>query len=262
MNYGLYAAYLGMRARQKTLDVMANNIANASTDGYKADRLLYSTVAFAEKEAAGASGNNAAPFAPNDLRALAQKQARAVGVVTGSGVDFSPGPIRETGRPLDVALDGDGFLAVQTPRGERYTRAGSMTIDANGQLVTHDGYLVIGEKGPITVPPGGEVSIGEDGSLAVKGQAFDRLKLVTFKNPNQALLKEGQTLFLTTGQEKPAAAPTLRVVSGALETSNLNNVSEMAAMIQNSREFDSLQRNVTILMNDLGRKVASEIGKI
>jgi flagellar basal-body rod protein FlgF len=259
MNYGLYAAYLGMRARQKTLDVMANNIANASTDGYKAERLLYSTAEFAEQQA---RGNNAAPGATSDLRAMAQKQARSVGVITGSTIDFSPGPIRETGRPLDVALDGEGFLAVQTPRGERYTRAGSLTIDSNGQLVTHDGHLVIGEKGPITVPPGGEISIGEDGTLSVKDQTFDRLKLVNFKNPQQALLKEGQTLFLTTGQETPAASPNLRVVSGALETSNLNNVSEMAAMIQNSREFDSLQRNVTLLMNDLGRKVASEIGKI
>lgn len=275
MNYGLYASFLGMRARQRTLDVMSNNIANASTTGFKAERLLYRTIEAAEKEVQDQQGNNSGAASslnttssPDDaavskedaLRALAQKQGRAVAVVTGSAIDFSSGPIRETGRSLDIALDGDGFIAVQTPRGERYTRAGSLTIDQNGQLVTHDGHLVIGDNGPITLPQG-EISIGTDGSIGVGNQTSDRLKLVRFDNPNNALLKDGNTLFIATGKEKTQEATNVRVVQGALETSNINTISEMAAMIQNSREFDSLQRNVTILMNDL-RKATSEIGKL
>ena len=274
MNYGLYAAFLGMRARQRTLDVMASNLANASTAGFKAEGLLYRSVEAAEIEAQRAQASTTGPttdpnsqpnFAPtdsqNDVRAEAKKQGRAVGVLTGSMTDYSPGPIRETGRALDVALDGDAFLVVQTPRGERYTRAGNFTLDANGQLVTHKGDLVVGESGPITIPSG-EVTIGEDGTISVQGQTIDRLKLVRFNDPHTALLKEGETLYLTTGIETPTEGFNVRVVQGAVEMSNVNTVSEMAAMIQNSREFDSLQRNITLLMNDLGRKVSSEIGKI
>lgn len=262
MNYGLYAAFLGMRARQRTLDVMANNIANASTTGFKAERLLYRSLEAAEKETQqGNSSNDTAAISREDeLRSLAKKQVRTVGVVTGGMTDFSVGAIKETGRPLDVSLDGDGFFAVQTPQGERYTRAGSFTLDANGQLVTHDGYLVIGNGGPITLPQG-EITIGEDGSVAVGNQTIDRLKLVRFNTPNNALLKDGNTLFIATGNEKPQEATNLRVVQGTLETSNINTISEMAAMIQNSREFDSLEKNISILMNDL-RRATSEIGKL
>jgi flagellar basal-body rod protein FlgF len=279
MNYGLYAAFLGMRARQRTLDVMANNLANASTAGFKAEGLLYRSVESAEIEAQRASEANKQAsttgpttgqseqtnFAPTDpqtdIRAEAKKQSRAVGVLTNSMTDYSPGPIRETGRALDVALDGDAFLVVQTPRGERYTRAGNFTLDANGQLVTHKGDLVVGGAGPITVPSG-EVTIGEDGTISVQGQTIDQLKLVRFNDPRSALLKEGETLYMATGKENATETFNVRVVQGSLEMANVNTVSEMAAMIQNSREFDSLQRNITLLMNDLGRKVSSEIGKI
>jgi flagellar basal-body rod protein FlgG len=268
MNYGLYASFLGMRARQRTLDVMANNIANASTTGFKQDRVLYRSIEAAEKEAQQGQGNNpqpnnaaSTPLSKDDeIRALAQKQGRSVGVITGSMIDFSAGPIKETGRPLDVTLDGDGFLAVQTPKGERYTRAGSLTLDSNGQLMTHDGYMVIGDGGPITLPQG-EISIGEDGSISVGSQQVDRLKLVRFDNPNNALLKDGNSLFVASGKEQPQEATNLRVVQGALETSNISTISEMAAMIQNSREFDSLEKNMSILMNDL-RRATSEIGKL
>lgn len=267
MNYGLYASFLGMRARQRTLDAMANNIANASTTGFKQEKLIYRSIEAAEQEAKGQGGSNqqaaadSTPLSKEDaLRAQAQKQGRSVGVVTGSMIDFSAGALKETGRPLDVALDGDGFLAVQTPRGERYTRAGSLTLDSNGQLVTHDGDLVIGSGGPITLPPG-EISIGEDGSISVGSQQVDQLKLVRFNNPNNALLKEGNSLFAASGNEKPQEATNLRVVQGALEGSNINTITEMAAMIQNSREFDSLEKNISTLMNDL-RRATSEIGKL
>lgn len=277
MNYGLYTAFLGMRARQRTLDVMANNIANASTSGFKAERLVYRSIEASEKEAQEQQNNNSgtastrnptnsqtsdeAPISEKDaLRALAKKQGRAVGVVTSTTTDFSVGSLKETGRTLDIALDGEGFVAVQTPRGERYTRAGSFTLDSNGQLVTQEGHLVIGKNGPITLPQG-SITIGEDGSIGVDNQTFNRLKLVRFNNPQEALSKEGHTLFAAKEKEKPQEAVNLRVVQGALETSNTETISEMAAMIKNSREFESLQKNISILMNDL-RRATSEIGKL
>ena len=244
MDYGLYTAFLGMRSRQRTLDAQANNIANASTAGYKAERLLYRSVE-----------------AQTENQSDSDKQTLVAGVLAEGSADFTPGAIRETGRPLDVALDGDAFLAIQTPRGTRYARAGNLTLDAAGQLVTHNDDLVVGERGAITVPPG-DVSIGEDGTIASGGQQIDRLKLVRFNNPASALIKEGDSLFMETGKEKPQEAATTRVVQGALEGSNINPISEMVAMMQNNREFDSLQKSMTLLMNDLGRKITSEIGRI
>ncbi len=243
MNQGLYTAFLGMRARQRTLDVQANNIANASTVGFKAERLLY-TAFEAEKKGAGSSQNLIA------------------GVLTGSGTDFTGGAISQTGRSLDVAIDGDAFLQIQTARGARFTRAGNLSLNAEGQLVTKNGDLVVGETGAITVPKGGEISIGADGTLAVGEQAFEQIKLVRFDNPAAALTKEGDALFALTGTEQPLANTNSRVVQGALESSNVTSISEMVAMINNNREFESLEKSVSLLMNDLGRKISGEIGKI
>ena len=243
MNYGLYSIFLGMRSRQNTLEAQANNIANASTVGFKAERLIYSSVS------AGKKGPDS-------------KQDLVVGVSTSSGIDFTEGSIQQTGRSLDVAIQGDAFLQIQTPRGVRYTRAGNLTLNAGGQLVTKNGDLVVGEGGPITVPNDGELSIGQDGSLSVKGQTADKLKLVRFNSPTNALIKEGDSLFMATGTEQPQEGIDSKVVQGSLENSNINSVSEMVSMINNNREFESLQKSVTLLMNDIGRKISSEIGKI
>jgi flagellar basal-body rod protein FlgF len=293
MNIALYSAYLGMRARQHTLDVIANNIANASTAGFKADHLFYRSIEASEFEAlraaavakASAQANVAAPTAGqtngqvaaqpgNQTSAQVNHQApaeqtaglagsvpqeRVYGVLASGMTDMSAGTMRDTGRALDVALSGSGFLAVQTPRGERYTRTGSLTLDANGQLITQSGDLVLGEGGAITLPPG-QVSIGEDGSISVKGQVAGRLKIVRFNDPRAALQKEGATLFAPTGTERPRQDTQTRVAQGALEMSNVNTISEMAAIMQNSREFDSLQRSITLMMNV--RRAAGDIGKI
>lgn len=244
MNYGLYTIFLGMRSRQRTLEAQANNIANASTTGFKAERLVYSSF---EAEKKGES----------------DKQNLVAGVSTSSGIDFTGGSIQQTGRSLDVAIEGDAFLQIQTPRGPRLTRAGNLSLNQNGQLVTKNGDLVVGNNGAITIPqPGGELSIGEDGSLSVGGQIFDKLKLVRFNNPAAALTKEGDSLFLASGTEQPQENVNSKVVQGALENSNINSISEMVAMINNNREFESLQKSVSLLMNDLGRKISGEIGKI
>lgn len=279
MNAALYSAFLGMRARQRALDATANNIANSSTAGFKAERTLYRSIEAARQEAERAQeGNNGSanqptpqpattsatsPAAPQQSGALltGSKEARATGVLTSGATDFTPGAVRETGRPLDVALDGDGFLVVQTPRGERYMRAGNLTLDSAGQLTTQHGDLVVGQAGPITIPAG-EVTIGDDGTISVKGQQVDQLKLVRFDNPQTSLVKEGESLFMTTGQGRPLEANNTRVLQGSLEMSNVNTVSELVAMMQNSREFESLQKSVTMMMSDIGRKVSTELGRI
>jgi len=255
MNYGLYTAYLGMRARMRSVEAIANNLANASTTGFKAEKLYYRSVeSFGLDEVP-----NRDPFGSKEPLSEADLQVRTLGVSTGGMSDFSSGAIRETGRALDVALNGDGFLVVQTPRGERYTRNGALSLDVNGQLVTAQGDLVVGTGGPITLPPG-EVSINENGAISVKGQAVGQLKVVRFADPRAELLKEGDSFFATRAGATPQEAASTRVEQGMLEASNVNPVGELVAMIQNNREFESLQRSIT-LQGSL-RKIAGEIGKI
>jgi flagellar basal-body rod protein FlgF len=243
MNYGLYSIFLGMRSRQNTLEVQSNNIANASTTGFKAERLTYTSVEAAAK-------------------GTGDKQRLVGGVSTSSGIDFSEGARQQTGRDLDIAIDGDAFLQIQTPRGVRFTRAGNLTLNAAGQLATKNGDLVVGSNGPITAPQGGKIAIEPNGELSSAEQTFDKLKLVRFNNPASALIKEGDSLFMASGSEPAKENVSSTVIQGSLEGSNINTISEMVAMINNNREFESLQKSLTLLMNDLGRKISGEIGKI
>lgn len=243
MNYGLYSIFLGMTARQSTLETQANNIANSSTSGFKAERMLYQTF-----EA--------------DNKGKGDKQLLVAGVSTSNGTDHRAGSIQDTGRSLDVAIDGDAFLQVQTPRGVRYTRAGNLAISTGGQLVNKTGDLVIGEKGPITVPLEGKIAIGKNGSLETDGKSVDAIKLVRFNNPASALAKDGDSMFIATGSEAPQPDTNSKLVQGSVEGSNVNAVTELVAMISNNREFESLEKSLTLLMNDIGRKVSGEIGKI
>lgn len=245
MHYGLYTAFLGMRARQRTLESQAHNIANASTAGFKAERLIYSLIE--KKSSAGGPETG---------------QNLVAGVSSASGTDFTAGATRQTGRSLDLSIEGDAFLQIQTPRGVRFTRAGNLTIDSAGQLVTKAGDLVVGQRGPITIPKGAQLKIGRDAALSVGDNQFDRLRLVRFDQPAGALKKEGEALFMLTGAEEPQEDTRSRVVQGALESSNIDPVSEMVAMISNNREFESLQRSLSLIMNDVGRKISSDIGNI
>lgn len=242
MNHGLYTIFLGLRSRQNTLDAQANNLANASTTGFKAERLKYSTFE-ADKKGTG------------------DRQLLVAGVSTASGVDFTPGSLQQTGRSLDVAISGDAFFQVQTQNGVRFTRAGNLTLNNVGQLVTQKGDLVVGDNGPITVPRNGDMSIDPQGKLISGGKQFDSLQLVRFNNPAAALVKEGDSMFAANGVEAPQLDASSKVVQGALEGSNTSSIGELAAMINNNREFESLQKSLTLLMNDVGRKISGEIGR-
>lgn len=255
----------------RTLEVIAGNLANASTAGYKADRPVYRSVEAAEIEALrrgeerpesemrpmGVQPGGGPP--PNAAAADLTQPSRALGVTTGSVMDYSTGSMQLTGRSLDVALAGDGLLTVQTPRGERYTRNGALTLDAAGQLVTLQGDLVVGEDGPITIRPG-EISIGEDGSVHSGRDLMGKLKIVRFEDPRKSLQKEGASYFALATDDTPQPATETRVLQGSLESSNVNAIHEMVVMMQNNRELESLQRSLSQIM--AARKAAAEIGRI
>lgn len=226
----IYVAMTGAAQALEQQTTIANNLANASTVGFRAQLTAYRAVPLQ-------SGAQARSDDTDVTRTF----------VLGStpGADFSEGPIEQTGNPLDVAIKGPGWLVVQTPDGnEAYTRAGSLHLSADGQLLTANDLPVVGNGGPVAVPPGGQVSIGDDGTISVLGAgdppnaiaSVDKLRLV---NPDIRLLSRGDDgLFRTTDGSQPEVDPSVTVQSGAVEGSNVNPVSAMVDMITNARQFE------------------------
>jgi flagellar basal-body rod protein FlgF/flagellar basal-body rod protein FlgG len=216
-------------AIQRELDVVANNIANINTTGYKADGSLFEEYLSSSARSGGTSGR--------------------ISFVRDRGLwhDMSQGAIEHTGNQLDVAIDGKGFLAVQTPRGERYTRNGALQVNATGQLVTSDGYQVLGDGGPITLQPtDSQVSISRDGSISVREGSSNvdskrgKLKLVTIANAGD-LHKDGSSTFNFTGEGTPQpATPATGLIQGAVEKSNVRGVVEMSRMIEITRAYTQI----------------------
>jgi flagellar basal-body rod protein FlgF/flagellar basal-body rod protein FlgG len=209
----------------RELDVVANNIANINTTGYKADGSLFEEFLASSARTDGSSGR--------------------VSFVRDRGTwhDMNPGPVERTGNPLDVAVDGSAFLVVQTSRGERYTRNGSFQINGTGQLVTSDGDAVIGDAGPITLQPtDNQVSISHDGTISVRegtsktDSLRGKLRLVSFDNVQQ-LQKDGSSTFNVTAGVAPHDAKDSGVVQGAVEKSNVRGVVEMSRMIDITRSY-------------------------
>jgi flagellar basal-body rod protein FlgF len=216
---------------ERQLDVVANNIANINTNGFKADKSL-----FEEYLASNAHEDN---FARPDRR-VSFVQDR------GTYRDFSQGPTQETKNPLDVAVDGNAFLTVQTAAGERYTRDGGFQINSQGQLVTAAGDAVLGTSGPIVFQPGDkDIFIAPDGGVTVRQGASNvdslrgKLRLVSFAQA-QSLLKEGSNLYSAGEGATPQPATTAKVHQGYLEKSNVNSVLEMSHMIEVTRAYTQL----------------------
>jgi flagellar basal-body rod protein FlgF len=214
------------------LDIVANNVANIDTTGFKADN-----AAFSEFLMPHASDQQ---FTGSDRR-VSFVQDRA------TWIDFGPGAIQHTGDPLNVAIDGKGYFAVQTPRGQRYTRNGAFTTDATGQLVTSEGYQVVGDAGPITfqpsdhdivISPTGIVTVRE-GSSTTEAQR-GHLQVFGFDQP-QRLQKDGGSTFMPpNGVNAGPPPPGTRVIQGAVEKSNVNAVAEMARMIEITRSYSDI----------------------
>jgi flagellar basal-body rod protein FlgF len=215
-------------ALARELDVVANNIANINTTGFKADGSLFEE------------------FLSSNARA--DETGSRVSFVRDRGVwhDMSQGPVERTGNPLDVAVDGKDFLVVQTPSGDRYTRNGSMQINPSGQLVTSEGYPVLGDGGPIALQPTDrQVSISRDGTVSVRegtstvDSVRGKLKLVSFDNP-QRLQKDGNGTFKPVNGAQPQPAEKGGLIQGAVEKSNVRGVVEMSRMIEITRSYTQI----------------------
>ncbi len=214
----------------REIDIVANNIANINTTGFKADATVFSQFL----------GNGVdEKFAVPDRRLTFVQD-------TMSWHDMSQGTIQQTGAPLDVAINGDGMLVVQTPRGERYTRNGALQINNLGQLVTTNGDVVLGDNGPIVFQnTDRDIVIHKDGTIKVReGQSLNsdstrgKLRVVTFANP-QLLTKDGASTFAAPAGVEPVPVPdaNIQIAQGALEKSNVRPVIEITRMIELTRAY-------------------------
>ncbi len=213
-------------ALSRELDVVANNIANINTTGYKADGSLF-------EEFLGAARSGQA--------------GSRVSFVQDRGVwhDMSPGPVEKTGNPLNIAIDGNAYLVVKTANGLRYTRNGALQINGKGELVTSEGNQVMGGAGPIILQPTDrQIQISDDGTISVREGTENtdslrgQLKLVTFDNP-QALQKDGSSTFAA-GDMEPKTPKDFRVIQGSIEKSNVRGVVEMSRMIEITRSYQQI----------------------
>jgi flagellar basal-body rod protein FlgF len=240
-------------ALKRELDVVANNIANLNTTGYKADGATFSE--FLHNSSDSAAG-------PTSMARMSLVTDRA------TWHDMSQGTVQQTGNPLDVALDGDGMLVVQTAAGERYTRAGSMQISANGELVNASGDRIMGDGGPIVLQPTDrDIVITKDGTIKVReGQSANsdstrgKLRIVKFANP-QSLEKDSASSFRAPIGVQPEPAPNINVIQGALEKSNVRSVVEMTRMIEITRTYTEVS-NMLQQQNDLRRSAIQQLAEV
>lgn len=245
---GLYASATGMLTLMNKQDVIANNLANSNTTGYKRD---YMTIAsFPEALVYASEGQTGSSHTQAPIGLLGP----GVGI-GGTGFINSDGSLRQTGGSFDLALSGDGFFAIKTPAGEMYTRNGNFGLDGLGRLVNQDGYLVLGEGGPIKIE-GDDVAIDDLGSVQVDGAYVDTLKIRKFNE--DGLQKAGSNTFKASSQGETAD---IVVKQGYLEASNVDVVSEMVEMITTVRSFEANQRILKSQDEMLGRAV-NDVGRI
>jgi len=250
MDSGIYAAYTGLLARTQALDTAANNLANAGTVGFRAQRDYFRSVlaGVGDETPASQVGN-----AVNDF-----------GVLGGDMIDQGQGAVTATGNPLDLALNGPGFFAIQTQQGTQYTRDGGFTRSGTGQLQTAQGEPVLDDNGqPITIPTGA-INIAPDGSISVTtadGSAIAGKVGVYGFPADTALVALGTNRFAAPDGAKPAVVDSA-VQQGSLEGANLDTVHGTMQLILVQRQAEMMQKALSVFNNDFDKTAAEDLGKV
>jgi len=238
---GVDTLLAGMQALWQRHEVLANNLANTTTTAFKRDDVI-----------------------PVPGNATAQQPGAGFGLALAASqpaiqyTDHAQGPIQQTGRSLDVALEGSGFFEVDTPSGPRYTRSGAFTLGGDGALMTADGYPVKGVAGPLVLRSP-NFTINGQGEIRDGEQVIGALKIVDFPKPYQ-LLKEGANLYVP-AEPIPPDASSAQVVSGALEGSNVNSIEAMVSMIEVLRSYEAAQKALQAL-EEANQAAANQIGTV
>jgi flagellar basal-body rod protein FlgF len=240
MENALLVGLTAQIALRRNMEIIANNLANVSTAGFKRETPMFEEL-LAQIEA--------------DNGALSE-----IAFVRDWGVmrDMTAGSLLQTGSQLDVAVEGTGMLVVRTAQGDRYTRDGHLKLDATGQIVTADGDPVVGDGGPITVPPGEtEIKIANDGTVSTRSGIVGRFQVVAF--PPGALKKEGGNLYGADAAPEPAQ--NTRVLQGMIERSNVEPVQEMTKMIEVLRAYQHSTETLNAT-DDLIRRALQRLGEV
>jgi len=226
----------------ESLELLANNVANASTGGYKADREFYSL--YSSEEARASDSLSTMP------------------VIERPWIDMSQGELRNTGNPLDLALSGKGFFAVNGPSGPLYTRNGNFRLDAGGKLVTSEGHALRGAGGaPIVLQSARPVDISRDGTVIQDGAVVGQLEIADFKN-SAGLSKQGSNYFRVTDPSVRSATPgSASVEQGKLEGSNTGSAEAAVRLVSVMRHFEMLQKAVT-MGTEMNRAAVEQVAKV
>jgi len=239
------AAASGMRSRIESLDMLANNIANASAPGFKADREFYNL--YMSPEAADSPDGTTPATLP---------------VIERQWTDFAQGVLTPTSNSLDLALNGKGFFVANSSSGHIFTRNGSFRLSSQGELETSDGHAVLDTNGkPIVVDNSRPIDIGPDGMVSQDGQQVAQVNVVDFKDPS-ALVKRGSNYFaVDLASISPDNAPQTEIIQGQLEAANSQPAESAVRLVNIMRQFESLQKAMTI-GNDMNRRAVDEVAKV
>ena len=244
MDPGYYAACTAMMAQAQSLELVANNLANGSTAGYRAHHSVFRSL-----------------LATNLDRPITEvnQATNNYGILEGSRLDLSQGGLQATGNDLDLALEGQAFFAVQTLAGKLYTRNGAFHVNRQGQLVTSDGDAVLGEKGLIRIPDG-PISVSSDGTISVNGAITGKIELVEFA-PDARLESAGKNYY-SAPSAKGVVAKTTRVRQGMLESSNVDPVLSAVDLVTVQRSAEMMQRALSVFDAQFNRIAAEELPRL
>lgn len=239
----------GTLAQEMKLDVLSNNMANANTVGFKGDHVFQIPSTSSDSENLSTASVKDMPM--NNISMLP----------VGTYINFIQGSLKETGNTLDVALEGEGFFCVQTPRGNEYTRKGDFVLNSSGTLVTQQGYPVLGKGGNEIQISGRQVVVGSQGGIIVDGVEADSLKIVNFPN-QRGLIKNGDSFFSPIDlADQGVAVENVMVQQGYIEGSNVDSLKMMTEMIEVIRGYESYQK-VLQSFNETNSKTVNELGKL
>jgi flagellar basal-body rod protein FlgF len=230
-------------AAQRSMDVIANNLANVSTNGYRREEMKFEEYMQRSRPAEG------------------QKGTQTTSLVDEAGIirDNSEGRVEATGNNFDLAINGKGYFAIQTAQGERYTRDGHFTLDGAGQVVTEQGDPVLSDGGPVTISTeDGDVHFADDGTISGDNGQLAKLRIVNFGN-ERALTKEGGSLYSASETPTDAEAGTFKLAQGMLERSNVEPVVEITNMINLTRSYQAIS-NLISSQEDMKYKAVSKLG--
>jgi flagellar basal-body rod protein FlgG len=242
----LYIAATGMITQRSKMDVITNNVANADTTGYKSDRMISRSFEDMLLERIGDPS-------------VVSLRPEVGPLNTGTHIDeimtdFSGGSLEETGETTDLAIQGDGFFCIQTPQGVAYTRSGNFYVNAEGDVVTQEGYYVLGKNGGRIHTGTASFTVSEDGTFWVDGNMAGSLRIVQF-NDTAALRKTGDNLYVSYNNEQPTQVEAPVVRQGFLESSNVDIATEMVDMLTVSRAYESNQRVIKMVDGTLDKAV-------